>query len=46
MAFVLFTSIYAGAIKLVEYAEQDNYLLVAIDVVRREAAKSTCKTHP
>jgi carbon starvation protein len=33
MAFVLFTSFYAGAIKLVEYWEQDNYLLVTIDVV-------------
>ncbi|MFT4720824.1 MAG: carbon starvation protein [Candidatus Azotimanducaceae bacterium] len=35
MAFVLFTSSYAGTIKLVEYGEQDNYLLVTIDVVVR-----------
>jgi carbon starvation protein len=33
MAFVLFTSFYAGAIKLVEYWEADNYLLVTIDII-------------
>jgi carbon starvation protein len=33
MAFVLFTSFYAGVIKLVEYWKDDNYLLVTIDIV-------------
>jgi carbon starvation protein len=33
MAFVLFTSFYAGVIKLVEYWKADNYLLVTIDMV-------------
>ena len=32
-AFVLFTSFYAGVIKLVEYWKADNYLLVTIDIV-------------
>ena len=33
MIFVLFTSFYAGVIKLIEYWQQDNYLLVTIDIV-------------
>ena len=33
MAFVLFTSFYAGIIKLVAYWKADNYWLVTIDMM-------------
>jgi len=33
MIFILLTSFYAGVIKLIEYWQQDNYLLVAIDII-------------